>query len=1183
MRASPLMIAIGLALLLHAANADAQPVQPPTAAPISAAPIATDPAFEGPAGSLGRFVVDLPQGGTLWAIEDPVLGEPVLNVQAASMVPFEAGRITRPVRFHGYSNYAAFYERLEVRVYRGTDVDRVRPIATFDLPVGAVTQAQWDGALPDGLRLQVGDSLQYVARAHAADGSFDETAAQSIQLVTPADHARGVQVLRDQLQRERSETVDTMRAESLQVSDSIYGTSNLRLRNIPVYGSRVRILGQQIPSTMQVTIDGQVFPIDRERKFVAEFLQPVGSHRYAVKVAEGKAVVAETSLDVEVTGRYVFVAALADLTLSRNEASGSTDALAEDIQRDDGFLREGRLAFYAKGKWRGKYLVTAQADTYESELGSLFDGFFDAQPYDIFRRLDPDQYYPVYGDDSRTYRDVDSQGKLYVRAEWDQNRAVWGNFLTGFDGTEYARYPRALYGAALDWRSRAATPLGDPRTLLKVFGSEAQTAMGHTEFLGTGGSLYYLRHTDVLPGSEQVVLEIRDPTTGRVEAKATLQSGVDYEMDNLQGRLLLTRPLSQITRENVRTLTRDAPLDGWRNLLLVDYEYVPAGFDGDNSTVGVRGRHWFGDHLAVGGTYVDESRSGDDYTLQAADVTLQAGRGTYVRVEQSRTEATVAPVFYSDNGGLSFMQRNPATGARSGTAKLIEARANLQELGWTEREWSMGAWRRRVDAGFSISRQDRGEAIEEYGAEFLGYLSGNLSLYGRYTRAERGSVRLEQTQLTANWQITPDGRLGGEVRQVSEASAGIGSDATLLALSYRQRIGARWELYGVGQYTLDDDSGRYPRNDLLTLGGKYLFGDRSSVGLEAGSGSRGQGAKMDAEYRLGPNHTVYGAYSYSTDRTTRDTLFDRSLQTGWTLGQRWQLNSQVNVYNESQFIQERRRGSEGLVHTLGMDFRPAPSWNLGFTVMDGTLDASTGRVDRRAYSVSGGRTDARTDWSSKLEYRQDSGAEQREQWVTTHRLLHRLNEDWRVALRANYADTRDDLNPAAGAKLAEASLGFAWRPHDSPRWAAFGKYTYLYDRVSSGQIDADQYDQRSHVLSLEGTWRMADRWQMAGKLAGRWGEYRLGRGEGMWLDSRTDFAALQLRYHLIRRWDALAEHRWLRVRDGGDRRGWLVGVDRQISDHFKAGVGYNFTDFSGDLTQLDYDYQGWFLNVAGYY
>ena len=51
----------------------------------------------------------------------------------------------------------------------------------------------------------------------------------------------------------------------------------------------------------------------------------------------------------------------------------------------------------------------------------------------------------------------------------------------------------------------------------RAFGSEAQSAPGHSEFLGTGGSLYYLRHTDVLPGSDQVVLEVRDARTGRVE------------------------------------------------------------------------------------------------------------------------------------------------------------------------------------------------------------------------------------------------------------------------------------------------------------------------------------------------------------------------------------------------------------------------------------------------------------------------------------------------------------------------------------------------------------------------------------------------------------------------------------------------------------------------------------------
>lgn len=1138
---------------------------------------------QGQASISGHFTVDLPQGGTLWATEDPALGQPILNVQAGSMVPFEDGRITQPVRFHAYSNYAAFYDRLQVSIYRGDDADRVTPLATIDLPVGAVTDTRWDGTLPAGLRLQPGDVLQYVARARAPDGSFDETHPRRIQLVTPADYARGAQALRDEVERSHAGDLDAAAAEAVSIIESIYGKSDLRLRNIPVHGSRVRILGRDIPEGMQIVIDGQSFPIDQERKFVAEFLQPVGPHRYQVQVKSAQGVVADTPLDVDVSGRYAFVAALADLTLSRNDASGGLDALAGDIRQDDGFLREGRLAFYAKGKWKGRYLLTAQADTWENELDRLFDGFLDARPTDIFRRLDPDLYYPVYGDDSRTWRDVDSQGKLYLRLDWDQNQALWGNYTTGFTGTEYAQYNRALYGAALHWRSNAATALGDPRSLLKVFGAEARTALGHTEFLGTGGSLYYLRHTDVLPGSEQVVMEVRDPTTGRVEARVNLQPGVDYEMDDLQGRLFLTRALSQITRENVRTLTRDTPLDGYRQVLLVDYEYVPSGFDTDDVTMGVRGRQWLGDHVAVGATYVDENRSGDDYSLKGADVTLQAGRGTYLRMEATRSESTVAPIFYSDNGGLSFIQRNPITGARAGDARMVEARANLQELGWTRREWSFGAWWRDVDAGFSIGRQDNGMAIEEYGAEFLGHLNDDFSLYGRYSHASRGAQELEQTQLTFDWQLTADGRLGGELRQLEERDDNRNADATLLALSYRQRFGDTWELYGVGQYTLDDDDGRYARNNLLTLGGKYLFGDRSSVGAEVSSGSRGHGGKLDAEYRLGPDHTLYGAYHYSTDRTEREGLFDSALQSGWTLGQRWRLNNQVNVYNESQYLRDNRRDGDGIVHTFGLDFRPAPGWNLGFTVMDGELDARDGRVDRRAYSVSGGRTDARTDWSSKLEYRRDRGAEQRTQWVTTNRLFLRVNEDWRLALRANYADTKDDLNPAAGARLAEANLGFAWRPHDNTRWAAFGKYTYLYDRASPGQEDADQNDQRSHVLSFEGIAQLDDRWQLAGKLAARWGEYRMGRGAGSWLDSRTDFAAVQVRYHLIGRWDGLAEYRWLKVRDGGDRRGWLVGLDRQIRENFKVGVGYNFTDFSGDLTQLDYRHKGWFLNVTGYY
>ncbi len=1166
----------GLLLRIRDDGADALAL-PGRAGPVSPA-VTPDVAARG-----GQFMAELPNGGMVWATEDPTMVPPSLSVQAAATVPFENGRVIRPLRFHSYNNYASFIQKLEVTLYRGTDTDLVTPLARIELPADYVGDAEWSGELPAQIKLRTGDELIYVARAYGAGGAFDETRLQRIQLVTPADFDRGLQVTRENVQKTLGQALDGDSAQDLQLSNSIYGQSMLRLQNIPIHGSRVRLYGRNLEPNSRVRINGQDFPVDLEQKFAAEFLEPVGEHRYDVSVESRDAPSAQRQLDVDVTGRYLFLVAIADVTVSRNSASGNLQPLAADDRDDDSFLSEGRLAFYLKGKLRGKYLVTAQADTQDRELKYLFRDFTQADAQDVFRRLDPDLYYPVYGDDSTTYRDVDTQGRLYLRVDWDQSQAVWGNYATGITGTEYGQYVRSLYGGALNWRSLEATPLGEARSQVKVFGSEAQSAPGHSEFLGTGGSLYYLRHTDVLPGSEQVVLEVRDRTTGRTETRATLQEGVDYEIDNLQGRLILTRPLAQLTRENVRSITRDMPLDGYDQLLLVDYEYVPLGFSSDDVTYGARGRQWLGDHVAIGGTWIDENRSGENYSLKGADLTLQAGRGTYLKMEQTRTEATAAPVFYSDNGGLSFIRRNPYEGRRSGTASAVEARANLRELGWTTQDWSVGAWWRDVDAGFSVARQDTGLPMQEYGAEFLGYLTDDFSLYGRHTRTEQGDLALEQSQLTAEWRLGNDGQLTGELRRVREEQELQSVDALLAAIGYRQRFGSSWELYGTGQVTLDDDGGAYEKNDLLTLGARYLFGDRSSVGAEVSGGSRGHGAKVDGEYRMAPDHSLYGSYSYSTDRTGTDPLFDTGLQSGWTLGQRWRLSNQVNVYNESQYLKDRRQDSAGIVHTFGMDFYPAQGWNLGFTIMDGELESTVGRVDRRAYSVSGGRTDAVAQWNSKLEYRRDSGAEQREQWVTTNRLLYKLNEDWRFALRANYADTEDRIDRLADAKLVETNMGFAWRPHDNTRWAGFGKFTYLYDVASLGQEGGNLYDQRSQILSLEGIRQLGARWEVAGKLASRWGDYRTGRGEGAWLDSRADFAALQLRYRLFAQWEGLAEHRWLKVRDGGVRKGWLVGVDRRVGENFKVGVGYNFTEFSDDMTELKYDQKGFFLNMAGYY
>ena len=1137
----------------------------------------------GRAVATGKWSVQLPDGGVIWATEDPNLGQPQFNVTAPSLVAFDGGRVARPVQFYAYNNYPAFIDHAEVLIYRASDADLVAPLASVPLPVAAVSDVEWDGTLPEGFNARVGDELVYVVRAYAPDGSVDETWPRRMQLVRPDEVERGAQIVRNAVEKRHGGAFSTEQAQDQSLVDQAFGENSLRQQNIAIHGSRIRIQGRNLPEGYSVDINGRSQPVDLERKLVAEYLVPVGTHRFDIELdGPGKQEI-HHALDVDVTGRYLFAVAIADVTASKNSTSGSIAPVAGDPAFDKDFLVDGRLAFYIKGKVQGKYLVTAQADTREREVSELFNGFWDADPQDVFRRLDQDDYYPVYGDDSTTWRDVDTQGRLYLRVDWDKNQALWGNFATGFTGTEYGQYVRSLYGAAFNWRSRRSTLYGEAGSEVRAFGSEAQTAPGHSEFLGTGGSLYYLHHTDVLPGSDQVVLEVRDTTTGRTVNRVPLVRGADYDIDEFQGRLLLTRPLAQVTRENVPTLTRDMPLDGYTQLLLVDYEYIPNGFDAGNVAAGFRGRHWFGDHVAVGATYVDEGRAGDDYSVRGADITLQAGRGTYLKIEHTRTESASAPVFFSDNGGLSFTRLNSGLDSRSGEATAVEARANFKELGWTTLDWSAGAWWRRVDAGFSVSRLDTGAAIEEHGAEVMGQFTPNVNVYGRHSRAERGAESLVQTQVTAEWRISDDASLAGELRRVEETRLSGSGAGTLGALQYKQRFGTALDLYGTAQLTLDDDDGRYADNDAYTVGAKYLFGDLSSIGAEASTGDRGDSAQVNAEYRLSPDHSFYGAYTLSTDGTDHDPLFGNGRNNGWTLGQRWRLSNQVNVFNESQYL--KAPNESGLAHTFGMDFYPGVGWNLGFTLQDAQLDHAIGQTDRRAASVNGGRTSNDTQWQSKVEWRQDSGAERRTQWVTTNTLAHKLGESLRIAGRLNYSKTQDEIDAAAGARFIEANAGFAWRPWNSTRYALLGRYTYLYDVSSIAQVgdNVAYYDQRSQILSLEGVYNPDGRWEFAGKLMRREGEVRMGRMAGQWADSAASFAAAQVRYEFAPQWHSLAEYRWLGVADGGDRTGFLVGVDRDIGRNFRVGLGYNFTQFSDNLTDFDYDHEGVFLNLVGKY
>lgn len=1140
-----------------------------------------------PYSDTGSSIINLPGNGSIWVSENANLGAAELSISAPSYVPFRDGVITKPVEFYVRSNYSAFVDRYEISIYRGTDSDLVEPLVVIPVDVKAISSLKWSGELPAKYRYRNGDSLVYVLKAYDKKGNFDETIAQTLRFVTPEEDERGNVALQDTYSKINGQSMTKDEALSESLIGNVISSNNLYRQNIPFAGSRITIQGSNMPEG-SVYIDGESYPIDLDRKFSAEFLLPVGEHQFDIAVNGKSGEAIDRKLNVNISGNSFFMVGIADLTVYQNKATGAgKDAALTDSEgnvRDDSILSEGRLAFYTKSKIDGRYTITAHADTTEKELKHLFSGFGRAYPEDVFRELDPELYYPTYGDDSSVYRDVDTMGRFYARVDWDKNQALWGNYNTGISGTEYARYTRSLYGAAVDWNSNNSTQYGDTQTHVRGFASEAQSNPGRSEFLGTGGSLYYLRHTRILTGSDKVQVEVRDNLTGRVMSTTALTRGVDYEINATQGRIILSRPLMQIVKQSAPSIISENPLSGYDQYLLVDYEYIPSDFEPESVTGGVRAQHWVNDHVAVGGTYVDENQAGSDYTLKGVDVTLKAGNGTYLKTEYTKTDSTGAPVFYSDNGGLSFKSLGSRDPSISGAAKAVEGRINLKELGVTERELTAGAWWHDVDDGYSNSNATQnGEDRREYGVEVSAEIADYIQMYVQHTNAEKGNNSYVQSQISTEWRMSDEVTLTGEIKNVETKNNGEKARGTLAGVKYAIKYTSTLELYTSAQLTLADDHGQYVNNDAVTAGFKYYYGDLSTIGFEGTVGHRGYSTQASLEHRISSDHTVYTNYTWETGQSDYNSVFGGS--TGWTIGQRWRITDRLNIFNESQQLKDT--GNEkGVVNSVGMDYLFDGGWSSSLSFQDGKLKGySNGSysqdIHRIAVSGSVSRTTKDMDFSTKLEYRDDKGSENRHQWLTTNKLDLKVDESLRLSGKFNFSLTQDFDTNSDTAKFIDSAVGFAWRPWDSNQWTLLGRYNFYYDLPSAGQL-SDDYAQRSHIFSLEGIYKLNAQWEFAGKLAYRKSEKRYDYLDE-WFDSSAKFAAFQARYDLIDEWHLLGEYRVLDVKDGGVKQGFMAGVDKDITSNLRFGVGYNFTDFSDDLTKQNYKYKGFFINMVGYY
>ena len=142
------------------------------------------------------------------------------------------------------------------------------------------------------------------------------------------------------------------------------------------------------------------------------------------------------------------------------------------------------------------------------------------------------------------------------------------------------------------------------------------------------------------------------------------------------------------------------------------------------------------------------------------------------------------------------------------------------------------------------------------------------------------------------------------------------------------------------------------------------------------------------------------------------------------------------------------------------------------------------------------------------------------------------------------------------------------RPHHSPQ--------------ATLQNVAAEFIQKSHIAALDVTYDVTDRFTLGGKYAHRLGEVSLDRENPEFFSNTASLYVVRGDYRFGKHWEVLVEGRLLDMPDLNESRsGALAAVSRYVGDHLKIGLGYNFTDFSDDLTDLSYDHSGVFLNLTG--
>ncbi|WP_227429640.1 DUF11 domain-containing protein [Psychrobacter sp. I-STPA6b] len=827
-----------------------------------------------------------------------------------------------------------------------------------------------------------------------------------------------------------------------------------------------------------------------------------------------------------------------------SKVSAAQDLFEQELQEfsgNDDYSTNGRAAMFLKGKVRGDYLLTLSYDS-------------DKKGERLFRDIQPEEYYPVYGDASAKGFDAQSSSRLYVRLDKGRSYAMYGDINTQVnndEGLKLGQYNRTLTGLKAQYE--------DDKTRVTAFAAQTNTSqsVNETRGLGISGPYPISKNFDnVLENSETVEVITRDADNpGIVISRRRLTRFADYEIDPISHSLYLKNPIpSQDFDGNPIYLQVTVEVDNggeeyWlggisakrdiTDRVSVGGSYVQSDNpENKEELASINSVINFSDNLKLIAEYARNKAENPNYqSANQINTTTASGqdvKGDAVRVELTYDDnnRTRAKAYYND-ADIGFVTgSSPITAGRTESGASLDYRigdtrkTTIKVEGVLTKDHKTDDVQQGIKAG--VERQLTDNITAEVGTRY----------YKRTAAASRDiQAATDVVSLTNNTSIN------GDIINQSALDA-VNNDTDIEGTTVRARVTARLPQFNksvvfaeyeqdinhshrnatsIGGETALGNMGRiYARHDLInSLTGSYGLDDtserqRTVVGFDANYMKDG---KVYSEYR------------------SRDAISAREAEAAIGLKNKWYVSDGLTLNTLLERVESLQGESD----------KTTTAASIGAEYLAKDNYKASGRFEKRW-----GQTSETTLASAGIAYR--------------------YNEDITLLAKDIYSNTDYDNGYRT---MNRFQVGAAYRDTDSNQLDMLGKVEYRTDDNATGNAP---YERDALIWSWHGNYHPTRPLTLSGHYAGKHTQYKAEN-----IDSKNTAHAAYVRgmYDLNERWDAglQAGTYW---NDQADDLSYMLGAEVGYSPitNLWLSLGYNFVGYQDeDIAYDDTTAQGAYFRM----